>query len=875
MSSTVAPPATARTRFGRVAATLFGDERLRLCGLLLLVGLGLGPLPFVQRLDHQIHDVLLRLQPARAVDHAAVIAIDEKSLATLGRWPWSRDVHARLIRHLAEAGLGPLVLDIILTEDSGSADDALAAAMREHGDVWLPLHLQTVDDAVLELLPAAGFLAASRGVGHAHLPLDADGIVRGVRLYEGDPASPWPALALAVAASRPPAGRIGAHSRAVATPTDRVGIPFAGGTGHVPTLSYIDVLQGRIPASALQGRALFVGATAAGLGDFLATPFSGQGSPMPGVEIHATVYDGILTDCLIHTLPRPWSGLMLLLVILAAALLFPRAPPHLNWPLTVVLLAATIAISATLLFWQRIWLQPGAALLTITLAYPLWSWRRLRSMGRFLDGELQRLASEPGIDTLTPNDTPHHWAHLVVVLVQPERWQIVPRPGTPAGSRNPAADHDSAPAPAPAPAPESAERTLLCPLPGPEGATLRLTFGEQRQDVEAIGRFLESLNRSRERVLPSHRRRHERLERRIRQVRSAISSLRDMRHFVGDTLERMPDGILIGDDIGRLLYGNRSARAWLGSNPEVGTPITPLLAAHLEAPEQAACQQAIRDALVSGTGSSRTWARGDQAWVVVTAPLRLDRDDRQGVIITLSDISPIHRAQRERLETLHFISHDLRSPLSSQLAVLERARREQAGNPASAALLDELQQLCRKSLSLADDFLHLARVEADGDIPCYACDVADLVDNAVDTVAAQAKARGILIDVLDESTEGAGVMANTGLLERALGNLLNNAIKFSAPASTVTLLTTREGRYIRFSVKDQGPGIQPADLPRLFERFHRTASAEQSRKPGSGLGLRFVKTAALRLGGAAGVDSRPGEGSTFWIDVPEVPMAGH
>jgi CHASE2 domain-containing sensor protein len=117
---------------------------------------------------------------------------------------------------------------------------------------------------------------------------------------------------------------------------------------------------------------------------------------MPGVEIHATIYEGIVADHLIRPLEAQWRMLFLLLFVLSAALLFPRAPPQLNWPLTLLILGGILGSSMLLLFFRQLWCAPGVSLLTIMLAYPIWSWRRFHSMTRFLDGEIQRLASEPG-----------------------------------------------------------------------------------------------------------------------------------------------------------------------------------------------------------------------------------------------------------------------------------------------------------------------------------------------------------------------------------------------------------------------------------------------------------------------------------------------
>lgn len=248
--------------------------------------------------------------------------------------------------------------------------------------------------------------------------------------------------------------------------------------------------------------------------------------------------------------------------------------------------------------------------------------------------------------------------------------------------------------------------------------------------------------------------------------------------------------------------------------------------------------------------------------------MRLSHKGNPGVIVSLSDISAEHAAQRERLETINFISHDLRSPLSSQLAILERARREAVTPENIKAVIATLHTLTRRSLSLADEFLQLARVEAQSELNFYPCAVADIIDNTLDTVSAQASSLHVSIELVEADSD-LYVLGNADLLDRALGNLLGNAIKFSPANSQVTLTTRRVGAWVRLEIEDQGPGITATELPRLFSSFQRTRDSEQSRKPGSGLGLKFVKTVVERHGGTVGVESREGHGSRFWFELPE------
>lgn len=835
---------------------LWNDDRLRFAGLMLMLALIMGWIPGRERLDLLIHDLLLQMGSALPVDHTVIIAIDEKSLAALGRWPWPRDVHARLIDQVAEQTRAPLVFDVILAETGEPImDDRLADSMRRHGNVWLPLHLQALDGHLLELLPAPAILAAARGIGHVHIPLDPDGLARRVYLHEGSAESRWPALSLAVARAS------GSLAPLVDDGTPR-GIPFAGPPGSVPTLSFIDVLNGQIPTRLLAGKTLFVGATAAGLGDFLATPWSARLTPMAGVEIHANLYEGLRQQRLIQPLPSWQASLPLVALILLATLLFPRLPPQVNWPLTVILALATLALSGLLLQLGHLWFAPAQATLTLLLAYPLWSWRRFRSLHLFLNSEIQRLGQEPALRDMIPNHTVHQWAQQIVLLLAPDRWAIQPATTPPPSTETV----------------EITDRVFRFALPGRGDLVLDMHFAGHRAGLEAVAGYLERLsidlgNSPR----PGEQRRQELVEQRITQIRQAIESMQDLRRFVSEILARLPTGILIGDELGRLIYANAGAQQWLRQATPTGAMLSDLLGRLPGSMPPERWLETIRQAILLGENHLREWHEGDTATLISIAPLRLSTEGNAGVIVVFTDITPVHVAQQERLETIHFISHDLRAPLTAQLVLLEKAAGN-AGDPATGALLRSLLGLTRKSLSLADGFLQLARVEAQSEIRRYPCNLADLVDNALDTLSALAAQVEVVCAFSDaDAAADWFVLGNADLLERAVANLVSNAIKFSPRGGQVRIRAQRltEGPgspdVVRLSVEDQGPGIDPDELPGLFDSFRRTRASEQQRKPGSGLGLRFVKTVAQRHEGRVGVSSAPGHGSRFWIDLPLAP----
>ncbi len=192
-----------------------------------------------------------------------IIAIDDASIASLGRWPWSRKLHADMIDTLTEAGASAIGYDVMFAEASTESDDAaLETALRRAPNAVLP------DERVLEgrVKPLPRFSAAVRDrVGQTTLLSDTDGVIRSVNFSES-----FAGLLIA---------------RAV-TSAETTRVAFYGPPGTFKTYSFIDVREGRVAPEALAGKIILVGATAPDLHDAALTPF-GNGRMMSGIEIQA------------------------------------------------------------------------------------------------------------------------------------------------------------------------------------------------------------------------------------------------------------------------------------------------------------------------------------------------------------------------------------------------------------------------------------------------------------------------------------------------------------------------------------------------------------------------------------------------------------
>jgi CHASE2 domain-containing sensor protein len=387
----------------RLLAGLYGRRRAQLALLLFAaVFAALGAFNGLGRIDALLSDRLLAWDTRPVPQDIVVVGIDDASLAALGRWPWPRDVHARLLDVLTAAGPRAVGLDLLLSEPDAAFDAPLAAAMQRSGKVVLPLRMAPLQAGAVVSLPVPPLAAAAAGLGHVHVELDADGVARRLFLREGFGDVPWEHFALAVlrvAGEPAPALAANAPPATAATPgwwrrAQPYTIPYAGPPGHVRRLSYLDVLEGEVPSAALRGAIVLVGATAPGLSDAYPTPMASQDALMPGVEMSAQTIAALREGRSLRD-AAPWEAALLTLLMLGLAVAALRlAPPRLAVGALLALLPGAVCLAWALLQSAGVQWRPGAALLGLLLLYPLWSWQRLEAALGYLAREFERTRQE-------------------------------------------------------------------------------------------------------------------------------------------------------------------------------------------------------------------------------------------------------------------------------------------------------------------------------------------------------------------------------------------------------------------------------------------------------------------------------------------------
>ncbi|WP_426233477.1 sensor histidine kinase [Pseudomonas sp. TWP3-2] len=365
-------------------------------------------------------------------------------------------------------------------------------------------------------------------------------------------------------------------------------------------------------------------------------------------------------------------------------------------------------------------------------------------------------------------------------------------------------------------------------------------------------------------VFPERRRAQfpsaDRLQGQIMALEQAMSRTRDTRRFIADGLEYLPVATLISDPKGKILLGNRNARDLFGA-VLAGDDVLEQLA-HLGYPELSTDPRpALSDLpLLEFRDHKERSLRLERA-----ALLPVDGETPIGWLWSLTDLSAERAAEEQRGVLLRFLSHDLRAPHSAILALLDVQRHEVGDSP----LFEQIERQVRRALDLTDGFVLLARAESEAyqfQPSLFAMLVLDVLDQAL-PIAQQKHIE--LLHEIDEQSQERLIMADQGLLTRALFNLLENAIKYSAADTKICLRISCHENWLHCELADQGKGIAAQELPELFTQYRRFSSAQGT--DGVGLGLSMVKAVIDHHGGRIECRSVIDEGTTFRLELPLIP----
>jgi two-component system phosphate regulon sensor histidine kinase PhoR len=338
--------------------------------------------------------------------------------------------------------------------------------------------------------------------------------------------------------------------------------------------------------------------------------------------------------------------------------------------------------------------------------------------------------------------------------------------------------------------------------------------------------------------------------------RTLTAKVEETNRLRDGVLKAVDDALLVLDTNQRILFANPAAEALLGQNPVGETLIGAMRHPELEA--------LIEDARVVGSGEG-VERRIEYDRHILHARAIASQNNHNGPfeVLTLRDVTELQRLERARRDLVSNITHELSRPITSiglladtLLDVANRGKTKKTRKMAKDIRreTDTLTQLVQeiRDLSMIESGQMLVRLTP--------TDLLAIIQVCAEHLLALAenKHETIQIDV----PEGIYVLADFTQIQRAINNILHNAIKFSPDGESIQVTASISNDEVIIAVSDHGPGIPKEELPRVFERFYQV---DRARREGTGLGLAIVRHIVQAHGGRVWVESIEGQGATFYI----------
>ena len=353
------------------------------------------------------------------------------------------------------------------------------------------------------------------------------------------------------------------------------------------------------------------------------------------------------------------------------------------------------------------------------------------------------------------------------------------------------------------------------------------------------------------------------------QLNDRLQTVVSQRNEQEAVLASMIEGVLAVDPQERILRINKAAATLLGTNPELAVGRS--LQEVVRKPE---LQRFITESLQSRTSIEAEMTllyQGEERFLQTHGtPLRGSDGQTIGALIVIHDVTRLRRLENLRRDFVANVSHELRTPITAIKGAVETLLAGANENPEDCQRFLEIANRQSDRLNaIIEDLLSLSRLERDAEsdeVGRTHEQLLPILESALQSCSSIAKSREVDVNLFCSEEIVANV--NSALLEQAVINLVDNAIKYSESRNFVTVESWQEGKYVMIKVQDRGQGISKEHLPRLFERFYRVDAARSRAVGGTGLGLAIVKHIVQAHNGGVTVHSTPGEGSVFTISLP-------
>jgi signal transduction histidine kinase/CHASE2 domain-containing sensor protein len=863
-------------------------------------------------IDRYSKDWLVRLRgPVPVSSEIAILAIDDSSIAKLGRFPWSRSVIAQAIDAVAARHPKAIALDVLFTDSTTPSDDqGMADAVERAGNVVLAAQLVergVYGERAQWLMPLPMLAAGAAAIGHVNTATESDGSARRILVEQSDDAGKLiralPVEAFRIGNRIPEQEVVNGWREVVigqrsipVTPSENpfrgdtrihraaaMEIDYAGPSGSFAAQQYSisELLNGKVPAGALDGKYVLVGATAASLGQRFASPFvhysdkqGGQhGESIAGVEVLANALNTILRRrfysemsewaAFVYAVSAAW--LMIGLLALAQG-----SRSELRF-LAAIALGLAIIIGVSYFCFVQLLIIPALLAAVVSFGLTGISSLAMRSVKASLSldqGIQQVLSSLMHLESnVTAAATLESMVRITGVTgaVLLKSKQVIGSYGYPGPLPSDFEAHPSLPAIcAMTKIGLGAEFRLVLVHPTSNPPSRRLT-----QLAEAMAKAtldaLTTSDRSSRALLPDA------LEEKTNTIVGLNQRIARQAEFFHASMRAAEDGLLIAAPDGVILFANTRAASILDLDSHLLLDRNLFdLQALAEVFQSPRTTEFLEQVVLDRRTLECEVAVGSRRYTLRIAPvIRSDDGNRTaGIVASLSDITRQHELAQVRSDVVTLVSHEMRTPLTAIQGMtellaafdIEPVRRKEM----MLAINDEVKRLTR----MISDYLDIARLEmGKTSLRIGPFNVESVLERSLLLFEPLAQEKSIRL-IRDFSDALTPILGDSDLINRVFSNLISNALKYSPPDTEVKISTSSSNNRICIAIEDQGYGIPAEDVERIFEKFFRVPRLQDADVPGTGLGLTFVREIVELHGGAVSVRNASGGGSVFTVCLP-------
>jgi two-component system, OmpR family, phosphate regulon sensor histidine kinase PhoR len=357
------------------------------------------------------------------------------------------------------------------------------------------------------------------------------------------------------------------------------------------------------------------------------------------------------------------------------------------------------------------------------------------------------------------------------------------------------------------------------------------------------------------------------------QLRNKIEEISREKDYLQTLLKGMMEGVLVIDGRGRILMVNDALRQLLSLSPQVEdrTPLEIIRNAELERTLRQVLQDGEKTTLELTLPSPEGKTFEVNVVGISPSPDGMVKEDegRRGVIAVFHDITRLKELEKIRRDFVANVSHELRTPLTTIKGYAETLLEGALKEEVASQFVQVIKRHSDRLEKLVEDLLILSKIESrEFQLKTESLSVSELIGDVLDFIKEPLDKKKMSVSI-KEVAPALSVYGDRHYLEQVLMNILDNAIKYGHEGGTITISATQnDQREVEISVKDDGIGIPKEDLLRVFERFYRVDKGRSHELGGTGLGLSIVKHIVQAHGGRVWVESRQGEGSTFYFTLP-------